>query len=157
MAKNRIKVGNTEVEISDLMERMIDQVRKGADGEILQSMEDFQAQLMETASATWPVGRDRKAGSGEPTGKGQMREHSVNLFERRTTLEGRALAVSLVNTAGWAWAVRFGREALSGQTKGRKAWTELISKPGKKGAIEIADNMTERLVELAQRASKGKK
>ena len=157
MAKSRIKVGDTEVEISDLMERMLDQVRKGADGEILEAMEDYQAQLMETASATWPVGRDRKAGSGEPTGKGRMREHSVNLFERRTAFVGQGIEVSVANTAGWAWAVRFGREALSGQTKGRKAWTELVSKPGKKGSQGIADNMSERLVVLAIIASKGKK
>ena len=157
MAKNRIKVGNTEVEISDLMERMLDQVRKGADGEILEAMEDYQAELLESATATWPVGRDRKAAPGEPTGPGGTRAHSVNLFERRTAFAGRGIEVSLVNTAGWAWAVRFGREALSGRTKGKKAWTELVSKPGKKGAKEIADNITQRLVELAEKTPKGKK
>ena len=152
--KNRVKVGGTEIEISDLMNRMIEQVREGADGEILQAMEDFQAELLEEATRTWPVGRDRKAGTGEPRGQGKFRAHSVNLFEKRTALDSQGVAVSVVNTARWAWAVRFGREALSGQPKGKKAWTELISKPGKKGAKEIADSMTERLVDLAKKKGK---
>ena len=182
MAKKRIKVGNTEVQISDLMDRMIDQVRKGADGEILQAMEDFQAELLEEATRTWPVGRIRKAGPGEPVMSGAQhrmarkeidrkskeeayssragyhvtkpREHSINLFEVRTSLDSQGVAVSVVNTARWAWAVRFGRESFSGKTKGTKAWTELISKPGKKGAKEIADSMTERLVDLAEKRGK---
>ena len=157
MGKKRIKVGNTEVQISDLIDRMIDQVRKGADGEILQAMEEYQAELMESATATWPVGRERKAAPGEPRGQGKFRAHSVNLFEKRTALDGQGVAVSVVNTARWAWAGRFGRQALSGRTKGKKAWTELISKPGKKGAAEIADNMSERLVELAKKTKGSKK
>ena len=183
--KNRVRVGKTEIEISDLMNRMIDQVREGADGEILQAMEDFQAELLEEATRTWPVGRIRKAGPGEPVMSGAQhrmarkeidrkskeeayssragyhvtnpREHSINLFEVRTALDGQGVAVSVINTAQWAWAVRFGRQALSGRTKGKKAWTELISKPGKKGAVEIADNMSERLVELAKKTKGSKK
>lgn len=157
--KNTVKVGNTKIEISDLMDRMVDQVRKGADGEILEAMEDYQAQLMETASATWPVGRERKALPGEPTGPGSgkvsnPRAHSVNLFEKHTAIDSQGISVSVVNTANWAWAVRFGREALSGQAKGRRAWTELVSKPGKKGGAEIADSMTQRLVDLAKKTPK---
>lgn len=156
MAKrgNRVKVGNVEIEVSDLIDQMINQVRTGADGEILKEMEEYQAHLMETASATWPVGRDRKAGAGEPRGSGKYRAHSVNLFEQKTTLDQTGLAVSVTNTAPWAWAVRFGREAFSGQTKGRRAWTELVSKPGKKGATAIADNMSERLLDLAEKGKK---
>ena len=62
MAKrsNRVKVGNVEIEVSDLIDQMINQVRTGADGEILKEMEEYQAHLMETASATWPVGRIEK-------------------------------------------------------------------------------------------------
>ena len=116
MAKKRIKVGNTEVQISDLMDRMIDQVRKGADGEILQAMEEYQAELMESATATWPVGRERKAAPGEPRGQGKFRAHSVNLFEKRTALDGQGVAVSVVNTARWAWVVKL---YLGGQ-KGRR-------------------------------------
>tara|TARA_Y100001938_G_scaffold13179_1_gene16434 strand:+ start:60 stop:617 length:558 start_codon:yes stop_codon:yes gene_type:complete len=180
--KNRVRVGKTEIEISDLMNRMIDQVREGADGEILQAMEDFQAELLEEATRTWPVGRIRKAGPGEPVMSGPQhrmarkeidrkskeeayssragyhvtnpREHSINLFEVRTELDGQGIAVSVINTAQWAWAVRFGRESFSGKTKGSKAWTELISKPGKKSALELADSMTERLVDLAEKRGK---
>ena len=136
MGKKRIKVGNTEVQISDLMDRMIDQVRKGADGEILQAMEDFQAELLEEATRTWPVGRIRKAAPGEPVMAGAQhrmarkeidrkskeaayssragyhvsrpREHSINLFDVYTSLGTNDVSVTIANTAPWAWAVRFG-------------------------------------------------
>ena len=180
--KNRVKVGGTEIEISDLMNRMIEQVREGADGEILQAMEDFQAELLEEATRTWPVGRIRKAGPGEPVMSGAQhrmarkeidrkskeeayssragyhvtkpREHSINLFDVYTSLGTNGVSVTIANTAPWAWAVRFGRESFSGKTKGSKAWTELISKPGKKSALELADSMTERLVDLAEKRGK---
>ena len=184
MAKrgNRVKVGNVEIEVSDLIDQMVNQVRQGAAGEVLQEMEEFQTNLYEEATRTWPVGRIRKAGPGEPRMGGEQhrrarqeidrrakeeafasrrgyfvtnpREHSINLFDVTTTLDNQGVAVSVTNTAPWAWAVRFGREAFSGQTKGRRAWTELVSKPGKKGATAIADNMSERLLDLAEKGKK---
>jgi len=158
--KHTIKVGGTTIEIDDLMDRMVEQVREGAGGEIVEAMEQFQAELQAEAEKSWPVGRDRKALAGEPSTSGGRREHSVNLFERSTTIGSNGVEVSLGNTAPWSWAVRFGRKGGSGGLgvkKGKKAWTQLITRPGRKNARGVADSMQERLVELAERSAQGNK
>ena len=155
--KNRIKVGGTSIEISKVMDQVVEQVRQGAAGEVLLAMESFQKELQEIAEKDWPVGRDRKALSGEPVGPStgkisRPRVHSAELFERETVLTDSGVQVTLRNTARWSWAVRFGQKAKSGQTKGRKAWTEIVSKPGRKEARKLPDSLQKQILELADRA-----
>ena len=162
--RNRVKVGNTSIEISDLMDRVVEQVRDGAAGEILLEMEKSQEELKVEAQKAWPVGRERKALPGEPSGPtvagsdiGRPRVHSVNLFEQATALSASGVEVTLRNTADWAWSVKFGRRAKAGQTQGRRAFNELVRKPGTKTGRALADSMEERILELAERAKEGKK
>ena len=156
--KNRSTVGGTSIEVSDLMDRMVDQVRQGAAGAVLLAMEEFQNELMESAIEVWPVGKDRKAESGEPVGPGRgsdikrPRAHSIDLFETVTSITDTGVLVQVRNTAGWAWAIRFGQSAKKGQKKGRKAWNEIVMKPGTKGSRKVADIMQDKILELARRS-----
>ena len=147
MARSKkVRVGGTSVEISDVMDRVVEQVRTGAGAEVLEAMENYQAALLKDAVEFWPVGRERKPLAGEPQAGGK-RKHSVNMFSTRTEITANGVEVTLGNEAAWAWAVRFGRNAYP--SPGRKPWAELITKPGKKDARKIADMMAEKLVELA--------
>lgn len=150
MARSKkVRVGGTSVEISDVMDRIVEQVRTGAGAEVLEAMENYQAELLKTTMEFWPVGRERKPLAGEPQAGGK-RKHSKNMFSQRTEITANGVEVTIGNDAAWAWAIRWShqKQVWKGK-KGRKPWAELVTKPGKKDARKIADMMAEKLVELA--------
>tara|TARA_Y100000593_G_scaffold58106_1_gene107963 strand:- start:761 stop:1333 length:573 start_codon:yes stop_codon:yes gene_type:complete len=181
--KHTIKVGGTTIEVNDLMDRMVEQVREGANGEIVEAMEDMLRDLKKDAQDQWPIGRIRKATAGEPSMSSEQhkrvraeinkkggsragyfvtnpREHSINLFELETKVTTNGVEVSLGNTASWAWAVRFGRKGGSGGLgvkRGKKAWTSLVNRPGRESSKQVIADMEERLIELANKAARDKK
>lgn len=120
-----------------------DALDRAADGALLRVTDRLQAEADQIAAAArerWPVGRER-------AGAERGRPHSRDLFEVYTRLSMDEVSVVVVNWADYAYKIKTDQNGLLW----RSPWQELVRKPMRERAPEIAADLQEELARLGNR------
>lgn len=125
----RIRHGNAIVDVSGNLERQIRGVLDRLAPTLSQRLEDEVRELRTEAESRWPVGRDR----GRP--------HSRDMFVHGIRIDGDAVSAYVRNNANYAVYVRSYQNGLGGKS----AAGELLRKPLKESAAEVARDCAEQI------------
>lgn len=118
-------------------------LERAADDALLRVTDRLQAeadQIVAAARERWPVGRER-------AGAERGRPHSRDLFDVQTRLSLDEVSVVVLNGADYAYKIKTDQNGLLWQSP----WQELIRKPMRERAPEIAADLAEDLARLANR------
>ena len=106
-----------------------------------QSIKKELATIKKNAVQNWPV-RQRKYGAS----KGSKRKIKTDVSRKNQKVDG-----SISNLAGYAWAIRAGKESKTSVKPGKRIADELLYKPAKKAADRIAKKIANDLINNIRR------
>tara|TARA_B100000686_G_C16773348_1_gene966718 strand:- start:1238 stop:1720 length:483 start_codon:yes stop_codon:yes gene_type:complete len=157
---SKFKAGKAEAVFSDDLQSFytgfLDKVAPGA----RKIIDDTLQEIEQEAKKNWPKRQPiiRRNDEGRIVFKKDNSQNSWNRFQRGYRVEADGtIAGFLVNTAPYAWAIKFGVESVNNRGEdiifplGKRVGNELMVKPMRKGSKKVVDALADDLIKQVKK------